>query len=247
MSAISTSIQIDDRMSPVLSSITTAMNMMVSSFGAAQTASETAINTAQWEAAVQQVNIAAAAVVQYQEELERVQNKPVSVPEPTWAQTSEPKVFTSYGADRFVAEYQSANQMAQKLYQTQQAISSQANRMSVIPPGMLNDMASIQNRIQSLSNQIQQLNDIPVNLRTEQINNQIEAMRGNLGQIVPIQNELNDAISRMDIGAANKAYQQLNSVVNTAERNIRDNIAAQERFNQSVHAGSSAYDAWEAA
>ena len=242
MSAISTSIQIDDRMSPVLSSITTAMNMMVSSFGAAQTASETAINTAQWEAAVQQVNIAAAAVVQYQEELERVQNKPVSVPEPTWAQTSEPKVFTSYGADRFVAEYQSANQMAQKLYQTQQAISSQANRMSVIPPGMLNDMASIQNRIQSLSNQIQQLNDIPVNLRTEQINNQIEAMRGNLGQIVPIQNELNDAISRMDIGAANKAYQQLNSVVNTAERNIRDNIAAQERFNQSVHAGSSAYD-----
>lgn len=69
MSAISTSIQIDDRMSPVLSSITTAMNMMVSSFGAAQTASETAISTAQWEAAVQQVNSASAAVVQYQEEL----------------------------------------------------------------------------------------------------------------------------------------------------------------------------------
>lgn len=242
MSAISTSIQLNDRMSPVLSSITTAMNMMIGSFGAAQTASETAISSAQWEAAAQQVHSASAAVAQYQEELERVHNKPVNVPEPTWTQISEPKVFTNTGEDRFASEYQSANQMAQQLYQTQQAISSQANRMSVTPPGMLNDMVSIQNRIQSLSNQVQQLNDIPVNLRTEQTNNQIEAMRGNLGQIVPIQNELNDAISRMDIGAANKAYQQLNSAVNIAERNIRDNVTAQERFNQSVHAGSSAYD-----
>ena len=81
MSAISASIQLNDRMSPVLVSITSAMNMMVSSFGAAQTASETAINTAQWEAAVQQVQSASAAVEQYQEELERVQNKPVSVPD----------------------------------------------------------------------------------------------------------------------------------------------------------------------
>lgn len=242
MSAISTSIQLNDRMSPALSAITSAMNMMVSSFGAAQAASESAVNAARWEATVQQVQSASAAVAQYQEELERVQNKPVSVPEPTWAQTSEPKVFTSTGADRFAAEYQSANQMAQKLYQTQQAISVQAQKLSVTPPGMLNDMVSVQNRIQSLSNQIQQLNDIPVNLRTEQTNNQIEAMRGNLGQIVPIQKELNDAISRMDIGAANKAYQQLNSAVNVAERNIRGNIAAQEQFNESVRSGGNAYD-----
>ena len=154
MSALSTSIQLNDRMSPVLVSITSAMNMMLSSFSAAQTASETAINTAQWEAAVQQVQSASAAVAQYQEELERVQNKPVSVPEPTWAQTSEPKVFTNTGEDRFAAECQSANQMAQQLYQTQQAISQQASKMKVVPPGMLNDMVSIQNRIQSLSNQV---------------------------------------------------------------------------------------------
>lgn len=242
MSAISTSIQLNDRMSPVLASITTAMNMMIGSFGAAQTASETAINTAQWEAAVQQVNSASAAVVQYQEELERVQNKPVSAPEPTWAQTAEPKVFTNTGEDRFASEYQAVNQMAQQLYQTQQAISAQAQKMIVTPPGMQNDMASIQNRIQSLSNQVQRLNNIPVNLRTEQTNNQIEAMRGNLSQIVPIQNELNAAISRMDIGAANKAYQQLNSAVNVAERNIRDNISAQEQFNESIQSGGNAYD-----
>ena len=242
MSALSTSIQLNDRMSPVLVSITSAMNMMLSSFSAAQTASETAINTAQWEAAVQQVQSASAAVAQYQEELERVQNKPVSVPEPTWAQTSEPKVFTNTGEDRFAAECQSANQMAQQLYQTQQAISQQASKMKVVPPGMLNDMVSIQNRIQSLSNQVRQLNDIPVNLRTEQTNNQLETLRGQLGQAVSIQDELNNAMSRMDISAANKAYQQLNSAVSTAERNIRDNIAAQEQFNQSVRNGGNAYD-----
>lgn len=242
MSAISTSIQLNDRMSPILSSITTAMNMMVGSFNAAQTASETTFSTAQWEAAVQQVNSASAAVAQYQEELERVQNKPVSVPEPTWAQTSEPKVFTSSGADRFAAEYQSANQMAQQLYQTQQAISSQARKMSVTPPGMLNDMAALQNRIQAVSMRVQELNNIPVNLRTEQTNNQLETLRGQLGQAVSIQDELNNAMSRMDISAANKAYQQLNSAVSTAERNIRDNIGAQEQFNQSVRNGENAYD-----
>lgn len=242
MSAISASIQLNDRMSPVLVSITSAMNMMVSSFGAAQTASETAINTAQWEAAVQQVQSASAAVAQYQEELERVQNKPVSVPEPTWVPASEPKVFTSTGADRFASEYQSANKMAQQLYQTQQAISSQARKMSVTPPGMLNDMAALQNRIQAVSMRVQELNNIPVNLRTEQTNNQLETLRGQLGQAVSIQDELNNAMSRMDISAANKAYQQLNSAVSTAERNIRDNIAAQEQFNQSIRNGENAYD-----
>ena len=242
MSAISASIQLNDRMSPVLVSITSAMNMMVSSFSAAQTASETAINTAQWEAAVQQVQSASAAVAQYQEELERVQNKPVSVPEPTWVPASEPKVFTSTGADRFASEYQSANKMAQQLYQTQQAISSQARKMSVTPPGMLNDMAALQNRIQAVSMRVQELNNIPVNLRTEQTNNQLETLRGQLGQAVSIQDELNNAMSRMDISAANKAYQQLNSAVSTAERNIRDNIAAQEQFNQSVRNGGNAYD-----
>ena len=242
MSALSTSIQLNDRMSPVLVSITSAMNMMLSSFSAAQTASETAINTAQWEAAVQQVQSASAAVAQYQEELERVQNKPVSVPEPTWVPASEPKVFTNTGADRFASEYQSANKMAQQLYQTQQAISSQARKMSVTPPGMLNDMAALQNRIQAVSMRVQELNNIPVNLRTEQTNNQLETLRGQLGQAVSIQDELNNAMSRMDISAANKAYQQLNSAVSTAERNIRDNIAAQEQFNQSIRNGENAYD-----
>lgn len=242
MSAISTSIRLNDRMSPVLSSITAAMDMMIGSFSAAQTASETAINTAQWEAAVQQVHSASAAVVQYQEELDRIQNKPVSAPEPTWAQPTEPKAFTSTGADRFAAEYQSANQMAQQLYQTQQTISTQARQMTVTPPGMLNDMASIQNRIQSLSNQIQQLDNIPVNLRTEQTNNQIETLRGQLSQIVPIQNDLNSAMSRMDISAANRAYQQLDSAVNTVERNVRDNTVAQEQFNHSVRDGQGAAD-----
>lgn len=242
MSGISTSIQLNDRMSPALNAITSAMNMMISSFSAAQLASESAVDSAQWEATVQQVHSASAAVVQYQEDLERVQNKPVSVPEPSWTQLPEPKVFTNTGADRFAAEYQSANQMAQQLYQTQQTISVQARRMSVTPPGMLNDMASIQGRIQSLSNQIQKLNDIPVNLRTEQTNNQLETLRGQLGQAVSVQGKLNNAMSQMDISAANKAYQQLDSAVSTAEKNIRDNIAAQGQFNETIRSGGGAYD-----
>ena len=60
--SVSSTLQINDRMTPALQSITAAMNMMVSSFSAAQTASETAVNSAQWNAATQAVHAASAAV-----------------------------------------------------------------------------------------------------------------------------------------------------------------------------------------
>ena len=44
MAGISTSIQLADHMTPVLQSITAAMNMMVNSMTAAQTATETGFN-----------------------------------------------------------------------------------------------------------------------------------------------------------------------------------------------------------
>ena len=241
MAGISTSIQMADRMTPVLQSITTAMNMMVSSMTTAQATTDAGFNPAQATEMQQAVAGAAAQLAQYQEELERVQNTPVKAPEPpTWDNVSSQPVFMNSGAERFESEYKTATAAAQQLFQNQKAISDHAMRMKAMPPGMINDVVATENRMQSLSNRIQQLNNIPVYLRTDQTNNELESLRGKLSQAVSVQGQLNSAMGRMDISAANAAYQQLNSIMDSTEREIRNNFSAQEQFNQSVKSGQTA-------
>ena len=112
--------------------------------------------------------------------------------------------------------------------------------MKAVPPGMINDVATTEIRMQSLTNRIQKLNSIPVKFRTEQTNNELEALRGKLSQAVNVQGQLNAAMGRMDISATNAAYQQLNSIMDSTERDIRENFSAQEQFNRSVKGGQSA-------
>lgn len=240
--SVSATMQINDRMTPALQSITAAMNMMVSSFSAAQTASETAVNSAQWNAATQAVHAASAAVEEYQQELETVQNRPVSVPESAWSSVVTTQTPSASGAEQFQQEYQTANTAAQQLYQTQQTISAQARNMTVAPPGMLNDVAAVENRMQALSMRVQEINNIPVNLRTEQTNQELATLNSQLGQAASIQEELSSAMREMDVSRVNTAYRQLNTTIEAAENSIRNNTAEQEEFNDRVRAGGGAYD-----
>lgn len=240
--SVSSTLQINDRMTPALQSITAAMNMMVSSFSAAQTASETAVNSAQWNAATQAVHAASAAVEEYQQELAAAQNRPVSVPESAWSSVVTNQTPSVSGAEQFQQEYQTANTAAQQLYQTQQAISAQARNMTVTPPGMLNDVATVENRMQALSMRVQEINNIPVNLRTEQTNQELVTLNSQLGQAASIQEELSAAMREMDISSVNTAYRQLNATIEAAENGIRNNTAEQEEFNDRVRAGGGAYD-----
>lgn len=144
------------------------------------------------------------------------------------------------GADRFAAEFQEADQIAQQLYKSQQAISMQARSMKVVPPGMMNDMASMENRIKAIQVRIQQLDQIPIDLRTDQVNNELESMRGKLNQIQTSQNSLNQAMKQMDISGANAAYAQLDNVVQITERDLRDNLNVQNQFNNAVKKGEGA-------
>lgn len=240
--SVSATMQINDRMTPALQSITAAMNMMVSSFSAAQTASETAVISAQWNAATQAVHAASAAVEEYQQELEAVQNRPVSVPESAWSSVVTTQTPSVSGAEQFQQEYQTANTAAQQLYQTQQTISAQARNMTVAPPGMLNDVAAVENRMQALSMRVQEINNIPVNLRTEQTNQELATLNSQLGQAASIQEELSSAMREMDVSRVNTAYRQLNTTIEAAENSIRNNTAEQEEFNDRVRAGGGAYD-----
>lgn len=244
MAGINTAIQLDDRMSPVLSSITNAMNLMYSSFTTAQNIASAGIDAAGMEATRQAIVNASAAVTAYQQQLERLSQTPAPPPPPapTWQSPTAPEVFMNTGAERFAQEMQSANAMAQQLYQSQLRISQQAGRMDIVPPGMMNDMASISNRMQDLQNRVQELNNIPVELRTDRTNNEIEAIRQRLSQAAEAQSDLSNALSRMDVSAANAAYQRLNSVVNSTRQDIRNNTNAQNQFNRSVQTGQGMAD-----
>lgn len=240
------SIQLQDRMSGILNSITQSMSFMMNTFQAAQNMTGNGLNAEAMQPAIQMIREASAALVRFNEERERAANAPPPappvLPAPTWTNAATPTVFMSSGAERFQAEFRAANQAAHRLMQTQQAISTRARNMTITPPGMLNDVAMVENRMQALTQRVQQINSVPVNLRTEQVNRELETLRGHLGQASATQRELNDAMRRMDISAANDAYRQLNSIMGDAERNIRDNINAQEQFNQTVAASGSAYD-----
>lgn len=232
MAGIGTSIQLQDRMTPVLQSITTSMNLMLNSFAAAQTAAGTAMDTAAFTAAQQEIAGASAALTKYQEELLRVSKTPVSTPEPvnlpqpTWSGISGPGVFMNTGAERFQSELQSANQLTQQLAVNQQRISRQAIQMDIIPDGMASDVALVENRMQELVGRIDHLGETPVEFRTDRVNSEIESLRGKLTQAVETQEQLSAAMAQMDIGATNAAYQRLNAIMDSTDRSIRNNLTA---------------------
>lgn len=251
MSGVSTSIQLNDRITPVLQSITASMNAMMNSFSAVQSATDSAMDLSAFTVAQQEIANASASLIRYQEELEKVRGtpvktpEPVSLPAPSWKGISGPEIFNGSGAARFEEELQSADRMMQQLYKSQQAISSQARGLKVTPPGMLNDVAAVENRMQMLGTRIQELNQIPVNLRTDRVNNEIESLRGKISQASEVQESLNQAMSRMDISAANSAYQKLNTIMDSTEVDIRNNLTAQEQFNDSVRSGQGAANGLE--
>lgn len=253
MAGLQTSIQLQDRMSAVLNNITSSMAAMLNTFEAAQAATDKGVDAAMMDSARQGIIAATAELTQYQEELERTAEKKVPSPvqpsmpitpqpsvQPTWNTANSPSMFMNSGADRFAAEFQEADQMAQQLYKSQQAISMQARSMKVVPPGMMNDMASMENRIKAIQVRIQQLDQIPIDLRTDQVNNELESMRGKLNQIQTSQNSLNQAMKQMDISGANVAYAQLDNVVRITERDLRDNLNVQNQFNNAVKKGEGA-------
>ena len=147
-------------------------------------------------------------------------------------------VFTGTGVERFQQEVQSANDMLNTLNTTQARISQTAQGMDILPDAAVQDMNTMQQRLSAIQQRIQQIENNPVNMGTDQANNELEQLRGQLNQAIQSQNELNDAMQNMDVSAANTAYLQLSQTVGNTERYIRDNVDEQGRFNQEVSAGT---------
>lgn len=168
--------------------------------------------------------------------------EPVEIPV-EWITPSNIEVFTGSGIERFEQEIASANSMLNDVVQNQQRIANQASSTDIFPDNMVTDIQGINTRITNLKTSIEQLNSASIgDVGANQVNGQIETLRGQLNGAIKLQDQLSSAMNDMDIGAANQAYNQLNNTIDSAERNIRDNMGAQEQFNNSIQHGGSMMD-----
>lgn len=244
MAGIQTSIELNDQFSSVLYSIIGSVNLAVSSMYDMQESMNADIDTGSLEAARDEINQATAAIVQMNEalssqvtpEIPSVSPEPVEIPV-TW-NTDGLDVFTGTGVERFQQEVQSTNSMLEQLSSTQDAIAKQAYSTYIFPPEAFQNLNSLAVRIDMVRERIQMIENNPVNIGTDAANAELEQLRSQLSRAIQEQNELNAAMQRMDVSAANTAYLNLSQTVGNTERYIRDNVDKQGRFNQEIRAGT---------
>ena len=234
MASIRTAIELYDSFTAPMMNIIHAVSMGVSAMENMQGVMNEPINSSIGDDITEQMNQAVQAI----EEARAALSEPVTHENTgiTWSSPTMP-TFTNTGIERFEQEVQSANSMLEQLSGTQAAIAAQAARTSVFPANMVNDMNTMQSRIQGIQQRIQAIENNPLNMGTDRANAELETLRVQLERAVQEQNEMNSAISRMDVSAANEAYLRLSNTVSNTERYIRDNTDEQGRFNRAIDSG----------
>lgn len=234
MATIRTAIELYDAFSAPLMNVIQAVNQGVSAMETMHATMNEPVSVSIADGIAEQMNQAVQAIEEARAALsEPVTHENTSV---TWDSLTMP-TFTNSGADRFQQEVQSANAMLEQLNQTQRNIAAQAERVQLFPSNMVNDMNTMQSRIQGIQERIQTIENNPLNLGTDQANAELEYLRNNLNQAVQTQNEMNAAIQNMDITTANDAYIRLSNTISGTERYIRDNVDEQGRFNREIEEG----------
>lgn len=234
MASIRTTIELYDSVTVPMMNIIHAVNMGVSAMENMQGVMNEPINSSIGDDITEQMNQAVQAIEEARAALsEPVTHENTSI---TWSSPTMP-TFTNTGIERFEQEVQSANSMLEQLSGTQAAIAAQAARTNVFPANMVNDMDAMQSRIQGIQQRIQAIENNPLNMGTDRANAELEGLRSQLDQAIQEQNEMNSAMERMDVSAANSAYMRLSQTVSTTERYIRDNVDEQGRFNREINEG----------
>lgn len=234
MASIRTAIELYDSFTAPMMNIIHAVSMGVSAMENMQGVMNEPINSSIGDDITEQLNQAVQAI----EEARAALSEPVTHENTgiTWSSPTMP-TFTNTGIERFEQEVQSANSMLEQLSGTQAVIAAQAARTSVFPENMVNDMNIMQSRIQGIQQRIQAIENNPLNMGADTANAELEQLRSQLNRAVQDQEDLNRAMERMDVSAANEAYLRLSSTVSNTERYIRDNTDEQGRFNREINEG----------
>lgn len=245
MASIQASIELYDRFTPVMTQIMSAMNQTIASAYEMNNAMSNSVNTSSLDAARESITQANAAMQNLNETIDSMASPELNAAtqqpqqqQPVQWQSANMPTFTNTGIERFEQEMQSANQMMNQMMRNQNQITQTAASMDILPDNAQSDFLDITQRIQVLQARLQQLNNTPVQLRTDATNNEIEQIRSNISQATQAQNELNNALQNMDVQRANAAYQQLESTISQTERNVRDNTNEQGNFNAAIQTGT---------
>ncbi len=248
MATIRTAIELQDNFSGILYGITNAVNMSLSVMEDLNRAMNEPVDTTSIQAAREAINEATIAAQEWKAAMQNVDAPQTSTP--TTPQPSAPQsvpvqwqsdtmdVFTTSGVERFQQEIQSANNMLNTLNNTQERIAATAASTDLFPSSAVSDMNSMQSRLQAIQSKIQQIESNPMNLGTDTANAELEQLRTQLNQAVQDQEDLNRAMERMDVSAANEAYLRLSGTISNTERYIRDNTDEQGRFNRAIDEGT---------
>lgn len=248
MATIRTAIELQDNFSGILYGITNAVNMSLSVMEDLNRAMNEPVDTTSIQAAREAINQATVAAQQWEAAMQNVDAPQTSTPTTPQPSTPQPvpvqwqsdsmDVFTTSGVERFQQEIQSANSMLNTLNTTQERIAATAAGTDMFPASAVADMNSMQSRLQAIQQRIQQIESNPMNMGTDTANAELEQLRSQLNQAVQNQEDLNRAMERMDVSAANEAYLRLSSTVSNTERYIRDNTDEQGRFNHAIDEGT---------
>lgn len=248
MATIRTAIELQDNFSGILYGITNAVNMSLSVMEDLNRAMNEPVDTTSIQAAREAINQATVAAQQWEAAMQNVDAPQTSTPTTPQPSTPQPvpvqwqsdsmDVFTTSGVERFQQEIQSANSMLNTLNTTQERIAATAAGTDMFPASAVADMNSMQSRLQAIQQRIQQIESNPMNLGTDTANAELEQLRSQLNQAVQNQEDLNRAMERMDVSAANEAYLRLSNTVSNTERYIRDNTDEQGRFNRAIDEGT---------
>lgn len=161
---------------------------------------------------------------------------------PQWQSPSNIEIFQTSGIERYRQELSGANNLINQLAAAQERITQNAIYGNVLPPNAANDMIRMGERINAIQQRIARISANPMDVVSASESRQLEQLREQLNNALQLQNEMNDAVQRMDVSAANEAYRRLSQILGGTERQIRDNIGAQEGFNNSIREGSSGAD-----
>jgi tape measure domain-containing protein len=248
VATIRTAIELQDNFSGILYGITNAVNMSLSVMEDLNRAMNEPVDTTSIQAAREAINQATVAAQQWEAAMQNVDAPQTSTPTTPQPSTPQPvpvqwqsdsmDVFTTSGVERFQQEIQSANSMLNTLNTTQERIAATAAGTDMFPASAVADMNSMQSRLQAIQQRIQQIESNPMNMGTDTANAELEQLRSQLNQAVQDQEDLNRAMERMDVSAANEAYLRLSNTVSNTERYIRDNTDEQGRFNRAIDEGA---------
>ena len=162
----------------------------------------------------------------------------------SWQSMNGTEVFSTKGLTRAKQEINSAKSMAEELIQTQQKITSKAEKMKMLPPTAISEIQNINNRIGGIQNTISRLEKEKKKLSRWNVsgvnlyNQRIESLRQKMYEAKQAQIEVNNAVKNNDVEKLNSAYKRLVNTIDRIDIDIRDNNSAQQQFNNSLNNGN---------